>query len=428
MLKHIALAAFIPLGAALFACSSDDGDQKPKGATGGTGGGTGGSIGIGGSAGSQIVVGGGSGTGSGASSGTGGGEIPDETADGLRMKACAGWTSEPELLPTVLQLVVDTSLSMDQTTNATNGRTKWEITQEALGVAIASLPATTALGVLYYPNMSTQGSDTPRDVSACVNVNALIPVELLGDAGSAHRETIDDSLDRAGPDGSTPTHDAYHYALENGLKQADEEGNKFMLVITDGAPTLELGCMGEGVPRSPSPTQPIVDEVLATRNDAIRTFIIGSPGTEDNGNGEDSRPWMSRAAALGGTARSGCSLNGPNYCHIDLSQESDFAGALNAALARILGQIVSCSFELPAPPAGETLNLSEINVIYSPGSGGADQLVGRDDSPDCQDGWQLDSNNRVVLCPNVCDMVQRDPQGTVELLFGCATEVDEPVR
>jgi hypothetical protein len=428
MLKHIALAAFIPLGAAAFACSSGDGDEKPKGATGGTGGSTGGSIGIGGSAGSQIVVGGGSGSGSGASSGTGGGEIPDETADGLRMKACAGWTSEPELLPTVLQLVVDTSLSMDQTTNATNGRTKWEITQEALGIAIAGLPATTALGILYYPNMSTQSSDTPRDVSACVNVNALIPVELLGDTGSAHRDNVQDSVDRAGPAGSTPTHDAYHYALENGLKLADEEGNKFMLVITDGAPTLELGCMGEGVPRSPSPTQPIVDEVLATRNDAIRTFIIGSPGTEDNGNGEDSRPWMSRAAALGGTARSGCSLNGPNYCHIDLSQESDFAGALNAALARILGQIVSCSFELPAPPAGETLNLSEINVIYSPGSGGADQLVGRDDSPDCQDGWQLDSNNRVVLCPNVCETVQGDPQGTVELLFGCATEVDEPVR
>jgi hypothetical protein len=156
--------------------------------------------------------------------------------------------------------------------------------------------------------------------------------------------------------------------------------------------------------------------------------LIGSPGTEDNGDGEDSRPWMSRAAALGGTARSGCSLNGPDYCHIDLSQESDFAGALNAALARILGQIVSCSFELPAPPAGEMLNLSEINVIYSPGSGGDDHLIGRDDSPTCQDGWQLDSNNRVILCPAVCDQVQRDPQGTVELLFGCASEVDEPVR
>jgi hypothetical protein len=427
MLKQIALAAFIPLGAAAFACSSDDAAQEPKGATGGAGGSVGGGIGIGGAAGG-IVVGGSSGSnGTGATSGTSG-EIPPETADGLRMKACAGWTSEPELLPTVLQLVVDTSRSMAESTNATNGRTKWEVTEEALRIAIDTLPATTAVGVLYYPNMATQGSDSPRDVSACVNVDAMIPVELLGDAGSNHRETIEDSIDAAGPNGSTPTHDAFHYALENGLKQSDHEGNKFMLVITDGAPTLELGCLGEGTPANPSPTQPIVDEVLATRNDAIRTFIIGSPGTEDNGDGEDSRPWMSRAAALGGTARSGCSLQGPNYCHIDLSQESDFAGALNAALARILGQIVSCSFELPAPPAGEMLNLSEINVIYSPGAGGQDQLIGRDDSATCQDGWQLDSSNRVILCPNICDQVQRDPQGTVELLFGCATKVDEPIR
>ena len=110
MLKILTLAAFVPLGLAAFACSSDD---DPKGKGGLTGGGnapgTGGGIGIGGGAGtSMIEVGGGANVGSGATSGTGGGEIPPETADGLRMKACAGWTSEPELLPTVLELVVDT--------------------------------------------------------------------------------------------------------------------------------------------------------------------------------------------------------------------------------------------------------------------------------------------------------------------------------
>jgi len=429
MLKILTFAAFVPLGLAAFACSSDD-DPKGKGGLAGAGNtaATGGGIGIGGAAGnSMIEVGGSANAGSGATSGTGGGEIPPETADGLRMKACAGWTSEPELLPTVLQLVVDTSQSMSQSTPATGGRNKWEITAEALGIAIDGLPPTTALGLLYYPNMTTQGSETPRDVSACVNVDALIPIDLLGDDGSAHRQRVARSIDDAGPAGSTPTHDAYHYALENGMKPAEFEGNKFMILITDGAPTLELGCLGEGTPRSPSPTQPIVDEVLLTRQEGIRTFIIGSPGTEDNGNGEDSRPWMSLASVLGGTARSGCELEGPNYCHIDLSQESDFASALNSALARILGQIVSCSFELPSPPPGETLDLGQINVIYSPSSGD-EVLIGRDDSPDCQDGWQIDSNNRVVLCPEACDLVQGDPGGTVELLFGCTSEVDDPIR
>jgi len=419
--------AALPIVLALLACSAKD--QKPNKASGAAGTGNAGS---GGSAGQSVIdLGGSSGTGgsgTAAASGTDSGTIPAETADGLRMKACAGWTSEPELLPTVLELVIDTSQSMSETTRGTNGMSKWVITRDALALAIDGLPATTSVGMLYYPNMMTQGSDTPRDVSACVNVDALIPVALLGGAGTQQRQRIAMSLNAAGPNGSTPTHDAYHYALENGMKRAEAEGNKFMILITDGAPTLALECLGQGTPRQPSPTQPIVDEVLATREEGIRTFIIGSPGTEDNGNGEDSRPWMSRAAVLGGTARSGCSLSGPNYCHIDLSQESDFAGALNAALARILGQIVSCSFELPAPPAGQTLDLDQVNVIYAPGSGGNDELIGRDDSADCQDGWQLDSNNRVVLCPNTCDMVQRDPQGSVELLFGCASQVSEPVK
>jgi hypothetical protein len=427
MLKYLTLAAFVPVGLAVLACGSEDEQQKPRASSGaGASGGTGGGIGIGGGAGtSAISVGGGANSGSGATSGSGG-EIPPETADGLRMKACAGWTSEPELLPTVLELVVDLSLSMDQSTPATNGRSKWDITREALGVALDALPPTTALGLLYYPNMRTEGSDTPRDVSECVNIDALIPIDLLGDPGSAHRQRLDDSLDQADTNGSTPTHDAYHYALEYGMKPAEFEGNKFMILITDGAPTLALECLGEGFPQNPSPTQPIVDEIHATRQEGIRTFIIGSPGTEDNGNGEDSRPWMSLASVLGGTARSGCSLEGPNYCHIDLSQESDFAAALNAALARILGQIVSCSFELPSPPPGESLDLGQINVIYSP-SNGDEVLIGRDDSPDCQDGWQIDGNNRVILCPEACDLVQSDPGGTVELLFGCESAVDDPV-
>jgi hypothetical protein len=201
-------------------------------------------------------------------------------------------------------------------------------------------------------------------------------------------------------------------------------GNRFMLLITDGAPTFGLQCTGTGLPNQNPlpPTQPIIDEVFAVRNEGVRSFLIGSPGSEP------ARSWMSEAAVMGGTARSGCSLGGPDYCHIDLTEEADFAAALNAALARILGQIVSCSFELPSPPPGEELNLSQINVIYSPGNGAPEELIGRDDSSACSDGWQLDSSDRVVLCPAACERVQSDPGGRVELLFGCDTTVIDDVK
>jgi hypothetical protein len=430
-MKLAALVSLVPVAVLAFACGAKDDEEAKRPAVGNGGSvGTGGSIGVGGSAGGIVIGTGGSdatgGTGGSAATAGTSGEIPMETADTIRGKSCAGWSSEPELLPTVLQLVVDTSFSMTFRTDSTRGRTKWDITQEALYAAVGDMPATAAVGVLYYPGQDTDESMQARDVSECINTNALIPIAPLGDQNAPQRERVLESVEDAEPAGLTPTHNAYDYALENGLRASRETGNRFMLLITDGAPTLEWGCIGRS--QYEAPTQPIIDEIFAARQEGIRTFIIGSPGSEEAVNGGDARPWLSRAAALGGTARGGCTIDGPNYCHIDLSEEADFAVALNAALARILGQIVSCSFEIPPAPSGQTINLSQVNVIYTPSSGASAELVGRNDDPSCTDGWQMDAQGRVTLCENTCNIVRADPGGTVELLFGCDTQVDDPVK
>jgi hypothetical protein len=376
--------------------------------------------GSGGSTGAPIQLGGnGSGLvpGNTGGQGNGSGQLDPGSADALREQACADWSHEPELLPVVVQLVVDVSLSMNERTRATNGRTKWEITREALEEAVANLPESSAVGVLYYPNRATSSSDRPLDVSACVNTSAMIPIAPLGRAGSAQRQTIADSLGRAQPNGSTPTHDAYRYALQNGLEPSREPGNRYMILITDGAPTLALECQGEGTPQYPQPTQPIIDDMYAARQEGIRTFVIGSPGSEVSVNGGDARPWMAQAAVLGGTARPGCSVIGPDFCHIDLTQTNDFAASLRSALAEVTGAIASCVYELPEVDSGRVLDLGAINVIYTPPSGEA-ELIGRNDAPDCQEGWQIQGNN-VVLCGATCDLVQSDPSATLELLFGC---------
>ena len=425
MLKYCAL---LPVLGLAFACgSSDEGDDKGSlgsGATGGTA-----SIGVGGSG--SIPIGGSGNSagsqGSGATSGSG--AILPETAETLRMKACAARTGEAELLPTVLDLVVDTSFSMNDRPRNSD-QTKWDITSDALETAIDGLPSTTAVGVLFYPNKGTEAGrpeDEPRDIRECVNIDAMIPIEPLAEDGSAHRRQLARAIEDAGPNGSTPTHDAYRYAYQNGMQASDLTGNRFMLLITDGAPTFALQCTGGGGPDDPQPTQPIIDDIRAAREEGVRTFIIGSPGSESV-NGVDVRSWLAEAAVRGGTARSGCSLYGPDYCHIDLSQNADFAGALNAAFARILGQIVSCSFELPSPPPGEMLNPDQINVIYSTGSGSTETLIGRNEDPNCVEGWQLDDQNRLTLCSATCDQVKSNPLARIELLFGCDAVDVEPVR
>jgi hypothetical protein len=424
---------FIPLALLAFACGSKD-DAGKKGGSGATGsGGSAASGGSGGSGGSIVVTGGtGSGGSSGASAGSSGnGTITRETAADLRAKACAGQSTEPELLPIVLMLVVDNSLSMNERPRNSQ-ETKWEITSAALATAIESMPATAAVGLLFYPNMNTSASDVPRPVNQCVNVNELIPIEVLGNDGSGQRDAIYDALDDTRPAGSTPTYDAYDYAYWNGMEASDHTGNRFMMLITDGAPTLGQDCQGGGLPNTPAPTQPIIDSVLRVREAGVRSFIIGSPGSESIEVGNDVvdvRPWLSEAAVDGATAPNGCSLYGPDYCHIDLSQDPNFAAALNAALSRILGIITSCTFDVPVTaPNGQAVQPNQINVIYTPGDGSDEVLIGKNDEPNCVDGWQFDAEGRVVLCTNTCSVAQNDPGGTLELLFGCDSVDVEPVK
>ncbi len=206
-----------------------------------------------------------------------------------------------------------------------------------------------------------------------------------------------------------------------------------MLLITDGAPTMALECIGTGGGGGgqvmDAPTQPIVDEIAGAFDQGIRTFLIGSPGSEESSQGgDDMRPWLSQAAIEGGTAEAGCDAQGPNFCHMDMTQEPDFAQALSDGLASIVGQIVdSCTFVVPPPPAGESLDPGLTNLIIN-WTSGASSLILPDDTGDCSEGWQFDSTGQVVLCAATCEQIQADAGATVQLTFGCSTNDIIPVR
>ncbi|HYJ11808.1 MAG TPA: hypothetical protein VEX18_22445, partial [Polyangiaceae bacterium] len=217
---------------------------------------------------------------------------------------------------------------------------------------------------------------------------------------------------------STPTHDAYKYAFENGITQTNLPGRRYMLLITDGTPTLSLGCMNTSGSLNGQNPQPIVEEIRRTAADGIRTFLIGSPGSEEN------RAWMSQAAVIGGTAPVGCDVNGPNYCHMDMTTAPNFSDALSKGLAAVVGAINSCTYEFGTPPAGQTIARNNINVTLT--SGSASTLVVRDDVGECTKGWQLTPDNHILLCPDTCARVQSDPLVTVDVMFGCESLVKPP--
>lgn len=354
-------------------------------------------------------------------------DLTDEQVRNILNGQCTGWSAEGENLPAVVQLVVDVSRSMRDPAPGSN-RSKWAVTRDALHEAIDQLPASVSVGLLLYPNRGIgQYNSTPRDISACVNVDEMIPIAPLGQPGSNHRQALADAFEDATIENYTPTHDAYGHALndpDNGLLAYQANASKFMILITDGAPTLSQSCVnpsgGGGV--ADAPTQPIIDDVEAAYEDhGIRTFLIGSPGSEESSeSGTDMRPWLSRAAQVGGTASPGCDVDGPDFCHMDMTQEPDFAAALSQGLAAIAGQIIdSCTFAIPDPPAGETIDLFRTNVVVTWGDGKS-TLIKADDIGDCTVGWRADGTNELTLCPETCNAVKADGGARLHLAFGCA--------
>lgn len=348
---------------------------------------------------------------------------------------CTGWSREGEPLPATLQLVVDTSGSMTDSPPGDDDRSKWDITREALEEAVAGLPASTNLGVLFYPNKNvTSNGHTPGPVDACVRIDAQIPIAPLGGADSKQRDAFARGLSEASIESYTATHDAYSYALEE-ILEPYEGPNKFVLLITDGAPTIERGCtwpgdeevsgeLWDGAGSYDGVTSPIVSSIAAAQAEGIRTYLIGAPGSEESvESGTDKRPWLSEAALAGGTAAPGCTIDGPNYCHFDMTQETDFSESLASALQAIRGQIIdSCTFALPTPPPGVTLSPDLTQVIVEWGHGSS-SLIHPDGNGSCTDGWEYDEDEGTIsLCPKTCEEIKADTRARLFFSFGCKPE------
>ena len=352
-------------------------------------------------------------------------KLTEAQVTALKGSSCAGWAHEGENVPAVLDFVVDVSGSMGLTAPTTNGQPKWDITSTALLNALDALPGSTAVGMIFFPNMNTHSNTTgnPVALTQCVKTQAMIPIALLGAAGSAQRATLASGINAANAAGGTPTDDAFEYELANNMNMSQLPGQRFMVLITDGQPTFLKGCMGTGNTADPVDYNPVVNAIQgAWTTSGVKTFIIGSPGSEAQAStGADGRGWLSHAATVGQTPLTPtCSDSGPNYCHFDMSQVPDFAAGFKDALAQIAGQVVSCSYTMPQPPSGQTLDLSKINVILTT-STPEYLLIQRASSSTCTTGWYLDSGNNVVLCSDTCKTAKADTKASLDLLFGCAT-------
>lgn len=443
-------------------------------------------IGLGGSAGcaagtTQNPTGtGGSTTGTGGT-GTGGGTFTSSsTSSGGTggeggFGACAKFNAEAQQSPAALMFILDGSASM-------NG-TKWSAAQLAVVQAIdTDVFDTMSLGLLTFPTgfqnppgciCAYLGFD-PQDPQSQQTCNALlapgvscgvsplaqIPIQAAGtnksNASTGVRHDIYQYLVTAHPlsnsDDGSPIYDALVSGY-NTLKGTNID-KRIAVLITDGG----FSCTSVANPARPGypdgyqcPDWEYPDAVNKLISDArqdptkpINTFIIGVPGS--NSHATDPMfpyavPPYSMLLALSTYAVSGspdtvdasCDKSAvfsqtgadPTHpCHIDLSNGATFnAGALADAIAAIRGKALGCTYDLPDPPPGETIDPGQVNVVLT--ADGMDYVVPKrkDASDACQTDpcWDYDQSGKVELIGAACSTVSGAASAKVDIYVGCAT-------
>ena len=213
-----------------------------------------------------------------------------------------------------LLLMVDTSGSMDLRLES-EAITKWEMLTSVLLDLVVQIPEATQVGMLGYPNMERLGTDPAQ----CFDSSAFVPIA----SNDANQQMAMAALvGNVFPDGGAATHAAYRYALQT-LEEQPAGREPVVVLITDGAPTYSVDCIGSGDSEQPADVAPLVAEVAQAWSNGIRTLGVGWFEAEVD------HSWLSALAVEGGTAESGCATD---RCHV-VAGESGPSAALERILA-----------------------------------------------------------------------------------------------
>ncbi len=90
------------------------------------------------------------------------------------------------------------------------------------------------------------------------------------------------------------------------------------------------------------------------------------------------------------------------------------------------GLALPCTFAIPTPPAGQTLDPNQVNFVFTPTNGSPTTIANVGDAASCNggSGWYYDdpaAPMQILVCPATCTALQNDPTGMVNVEFGCGT-------
>jgi len=174
--------------------------------------------------------------------------------------------------------------------------------------------------------------------------------------------------------------------------------------VTDGKPEAPVTCSGGS-----GPCCPTLPDAVAAATDCLggspglKTYVLGVGPNLTN---------LADIATAGGTQKA--------YLVSGGDVTTQVLAALNAIRA---AASIPCELKLPSPPAGQTLNLNQVNVVYTTNTCQT-QVIGyrsTQTSCDANGGWYFDdptAPQKVVLCGKTCGDVSV-PGGQLLFSVGC---------
>jgi hypothetical protein len=328
--------------------------------------------------------------------GSGGGSgdpIIDESS------ACATSVTEGVHIPVTMYIMFDKSGSMleDQ---------KWAGSKAAL-IAFFQDEDSAGLRIAlrFFPDDDPVAgcNEAACSVEACsqplVEAGELNPYPAVDDP---HQKALVEAVESRQPNGQTPMYAALAGAETWARAHAaPSEGTEktVVVLVTDGEPN---GCNED------------IGAIAALAGEAaaegVLTYAIGMAGSNEG--------QLDQVAAAGNT--DSAFFIGQGSVHTELV----------AALKKIKKSQLACTFALPeAAEAGEQVDPHEVNVNYTDGSGKKSTLGQVSSASGCgtAGGWYYDDPEDpaiVALCPGTCDAVQADADASIQIVLGCATQVN----
>lgn len=384
------------------------------------------------------------------------------------LPACATFTAKAEQAPAAMLIALDATASM-----TTQG--KWSAAQLAIINAIdKDVFDTMSLGLMTFPSSfvnpppcicATLGLDQATcnallapGVSCGVSVLPQVPMAPAGidksNAASGVRRQIYDWLVKNNPLSNGDDGSPVYQALKNGydVLKLQNIDRRIAVLITDGG----FSCTSVGSPpragyqdlnncpdwEYPASVNALISGARMDPSKPINTFIVGVPGSNSVGqkDGAFDTPPYNMLLALSTYAVSGspdtvdpsCTKDAvfaqgapapAKPCHIDLSTGPFDANVLANAISKIRGAALGCVYDLPTPPAGQTIDKNAVNVNVTVDAMTA-LLPKRKDPLDlCTvDGcWDYTPDDKVRIYGKTCEDLSNATAGKVDIYVGCET-------